>query len=351
MQNRSASWNSANPVEPWPGCHTDAMSNLRVAVVGVGGMGSFHARTLAALAGVEVATVADTYEPNATRLAAELGCTASLDPLAAASDDGHDAVVIASPDETHPDLAIAALGAGAWVLCEKPLAATVDEARRVVDAELALGVRRIQMGLMREYDPAHVQLVDALGDCGEVDCIRTIHRNVNATRRSLQAIICQSMVHDIHSVRFITGCEITSVSTFGGAPSDGSFRHVLIRAQLDNGGHALIEFDDGGFAYDVSVEVLGRRGDAVTGEPLRAMTRREGSTSRFIGPDWFARFADAYRIQDSAWVESIRAGIAVGPSAWDAFVAQQVIAAAMDSLATGGLPVSVEHLPRPNVYR
>jgi myo-inositol 2-dehydrogenase/D-chiro-inositol 1-dehydrogenase len=325
------------------------MSNVRVAVIGVGGMGSFHARTLAGLTGVEVSTVADTYEPNATRLATELGCTASLDPHAVAASGDHDAVVIASPDETHPDLAIAALQAGAWVLCEKPLAATVDEARRVIDAEAALGTRRIQIGLMREYDPSHVQLVEAIADYGEVDAMRTIHRNVNATPRSLQAIICQSMVHDIHSVRFITGREITAVSTFGGGPSSDSFRHVLIRAQLDNGGHALLEFDDGGFAYEVGVEVLAKRGGAVTGEPVRAIVRRDGWSSRFIGPDWFARFADAYRIQDDAWVASIRNGAAVGPSAWDAFVAQTVIAAAMESLTTGST-VEVEQLARPPIY-
>ena len=203
--------------------------------------------------------------------------------------------------------------------------------------------------LMREYDPAHVQLVEAVAEFGEVDAIRTIHRNVNATPRSLQAIICQSMVHDIHSVRFITGCEITAVSTFGGGPSTDSFRHVLLRGQLDNGGHALLEFDDGGFAYEVSVEVLAKRGSAVTGEPVRAVVRRDGWSSRFIGPDWFARFADAYRIQNAAWVASIADGNAVGPSAWDAFVAQQVIAAAMESLATGRT-IDVEHSERPAIY-
>ncbi len=349
----AARWSgvSYRPLEVWAnraGTLAD-MQPVRVGVVGVGGMGSFHARTLAALSGVEVVAVADPFVDNANRLADELGCRASADPGEVASDTSLDGVVIASPDETHPDLAIAALTTGAFVLCEKPLAATVAEARRVIDVETSLPARRIQIGLMREYDPAHVQLVEALRECGQVDCIRTIHRNVNESPRSLQQIICQSMVHDIHSVRFLTGCEITSVSTFGGGPSDGSFRHVLLRGQLDNGGHALMEFDDGGFAYEVGVEVLGTRGDAVTGEPVRAVQRRDGWSSRFIGADWFARFADAYRIQDQAWVHSIRAGVAAGPTTWDAFIAQQVIDAAMESLTTGRT-IDVNADPRPAMY-
>jgi len=125
-------------------------------------MGSFHAHTLAALAGVEVVAVADPYEPNRARVADALGCEAIAEPIILACRDDLDGVVIASPDDTHPELAVAALEAGAFVLCEKPLASTAAAARCVVDAEVAFGQRRIQMGFMREYDPAHRQLAQAI---------------------------------------------------------------------------------------------------------------------------------------------------------------------------------------------
>lgn len=321
---------------------------MRVGVVGVGGMGAFHARTLADTPGVDVVVVADVFAPNAQRLAVDLGCEVSLDPLATAQRDDLDGVVIASPDDTHPDLAVAAITAGSMVLCEKPLATELAEAWRVVEAEAATGRRVVQLGFMREYDPAHVQLVSEASGIGPIDFVRLVHRNVNTERRPLDRIIVQSLVHEAHSVRFLSGAEVTEVTAFGGGPEDGSFRHVLVRAALSNGGHASLEFDDGGFAYEVSVELLGRTGDALTGPPLRAISRRSGTTSQHIGDDWFGWFADAYRLQDAAWVASLRTGTAVGPSAWDGYAAQAIVHAAMTSIVEQR-PVRIDLPDRPTL--
>ncbi|MFZ9040087.1 MAG: Gfo/Idh/MocA family oxidoreductase [Ilumatobacteraceae bacterium] len=319
---------------------------VRVGVIGVGGMGAFHARSLAATPGVEVVTVADVFEPNARRLADELGCDMSLEPLATAARTDLDGVVVASPDDTHPELAVTAIRAGSMVLCEKPLATDLDDAWRVVEAEGALGRRVVQLGFMREYDPAHTQLLAETETIGRIDFIRLVHRNVNTERRPLDRIIVQSLVHEAHSVRFLSGCEVTEVTAFGGGPENGSYRHVLVRAELSNGGHASLEFDDGGFAYEVAVEVLGRAGDALTGTPLRAVTRRAGVVGRHIGDDWFGWFDDAYRRQDAAWVDSLRTGVAVGPSAWDGYAAQAIVQAAMTSIAETR-PVRIDLPARP----
>jgi len=325
------------------------MQNVRVGVIGVGGMGSFHAHTLASLAHVDLAAVADPYQPNVDKVTAALGCAGGNDPMALATDESLDAVVIASPDDTHADLAIAAINAGLWVLCEKPLATTMADAFRVIDAEVGLGSRRVQLGFMREYDPAHVQLVAELRDAGRIDAIRAVHRNSNDRRRPIAQIVGQSMVHDIHSVRFISGEEITSVSAFGAGAADDSYRHILAVCQLESGAHAMVEFDDAGFAYEVSVEVLGADGDVLTGAPVRAVRRRKGSVDTFIGPDWFAWFAEAYRAQDRAWIASIQAGEATGPSTWDGLIAHHVVEAVIQSLTTGA-SVVVEHLGKPEIY-
>ncbi len=335
----------------WRTCQTPPMRQepVRVGVVGVGGMGTFHARTLADLAGVEVAVVADPFAPNVERLVAELGCAGSADPTAVAGDPGLDAIVIASPDETHPELAIAALEAGLWVLCEKPLATNLVDARRVVDAEVALGARRLQMGFMREYDPAHVQLCEAVAEMGRLDAWRSVHRNCNDAPRPLSLIVGQSLVHDFHSVHFLTGARIVEVHGFGGRPLGDSFRHVTAVCRTEHDLQAIVEFDDCGFAYEVLVDVLGEHGDAATGAPLRAVRRRNGAVETVIGPDWFAYFADAYRAQDAAWVASIRAGAATGPTAWDGVLAQAVVDATLESLATG-VTTAVAELTAPSLY-
>ena len=195
-----------------------------------------------------------------------------------------------------------------------------------------------------------MQLVAALPAAGRIDTLRAVHRNSNDRRRPIDQIIGQSMVHDIHSVRFITGEEITSVHAFGSGPSDGSFRHVLAVCRLGSGAHAMIEFDDAGFAYEVTVEVLGSEGDVLTGLPTRAVERRDGRVGSYIGPDWFAWFAEAYRAQDRAWVDSIRAGDAVGPTTWDGLVAHAVVEAVLRSLAEGAA-VEVPALDKPALYR
>ena len=68
-----------------------------------------------------------------------------------------------------------------------------------------------------------------------------------------------------------------------------------------------------------------------------------------IGRDWFGWFADAYRIEDAAWVASLDDPAASGPDAWDGFVAQAVVEAAMSSLNGGGR-VEVELPEQPTLY-
>src|SRR5918999_4356057 len=129
-----------------------------------------HARNLRA--GVPGARLAGIADPSPQALAAaadELGDVPTFeDPLAAVAADGVDAVVVASPTFTHADVAVAALDAGRFVLCEKPLAATLDDADRVVAAERASSAALL-MGFMRRFDAAFLRVAEriAAGDIGE----------------------------------------------------------------------------------------------------------------------------------------------------------------------------------------
>ena len=326
------------------------MGTLAIGIIGVGGMGSFHARTLGGLAGVRVAAVSDPHRPNAEAIQRELGADIVDDPFDLIRTGELDGLVIASPDDTHAALAVAAIERGLPTLCEKPLATNQANARSVVDAEVAAGRRLVQLGFMREYDPAHRQLVTALDDLGRIDYVRAVHRNANSSRRTLEAIVVQSMVHDVHSVRFLTGAEITSVHVSGSGAEDGSFRHIAALCRLSDGAHAVIEFDDGGFAYEVGVEVLTRTGDALTSRPTRAIRRQDGSAGVHLGTDWFGWFADAYRIQDDAWITSIRDGAATGPTVWDGYRSQLVVGAIRRSL-DDQVTVPIEQEEAPPLYR
>jgi len=322
---------------------------MRLAIIGAGGMGTFHARSLVALPNAEIVAVADVRDASARALAEVVGGEPSTDALAVAARDDLDGVVVASPEDTHEALVTAAFVNGTRVLCEKPLSVGSDACRRIVDAEIATGGRLLQLGLMRVYDPAHVQLAAEVVELGTLHHIRCVHRNVHETRRTAQLILNQSLVHDIHSLRWFVGREITRVTTMV-TPNPDHVDHLLLIAEFDGGGYATVEFSEHSFAYEVTVEVEAQLGGAAMAPVMRATVRKDGGSGVDIGTDWFARFAEAYRIEDAVWLQSISGESAVGPSAWDGLVAERVVEAAIESVRVRSA-VDVTPLETPDLYR
>jgi len=315
----------------------------RVAVIGAGGMGRFHAETLIGLPGVELGAIADPFpHSDLERLAVPV--TTDVDACAS---EGWDGVVIASPDNTHAELTLTALDAGSRVLCEKPLSHDLAGARAVIAKEVALGERRVQVGFMREVDPAHAAFAEALPDLGELHYLRCTHRNTNAEARSPETVVVQSLIHDIHTVHWL-GATVVDVDART-IPRPGGLMHVLLVLRLGSGATATIEFSDETYAYEVEVEATAAQGMITTSAPARPRLRIDGDHRTPIGDDWFGWFADAYRVQDRLWVESLH-GDATGPTAVDGLRAQLVAEAALASIASGG-PVDVESYDPPELYR
>ena len=322
---------------------------MKLAIVGAGGMGSFHARSLAALPGVEIVAIADLRVAAAQSLSEVVGGTATADGLGVAAMSELDGVVIASPEDTHEELVHAALSQGTRILCEKPLAVGAAACRRIVDAEVAVGRRLLQLGLMRVFDPAHVQLAAEVATLGDVHHVRGVHRNVHEVRRNAQLILNQSLVHDIHSLRWLVGRDIVRVTTLA-TPNPEHVEHLLLTAEFEGAGYATLEFSEHSSAYEVHVEVEAELGGAAMAPVMRPTVRRGGSACVNIGTDWFGRFAEAYRIEAAVWLDSIRAPMSVGPSAWDGLIAERVVEAAAESLRTHRA-ADVAKLETPDLYR
>lgn len=318
-----------------------------VAVIGMGGMGRFHAETLRAIPGVGLAAVCDPLESSARTAAEEFGAPWNLDPMAVAS-GGFDGVVIASPDHTHAELTAAAINAGSRVLCEKPLSHDLAGAEDILAMEEALGRRVVQVGFMREYDPAHASLANALGS-GPLHYLRCTHRNTNVDARPPEIVMTQSVIHDIHTVHWLTGSSVTEVAARV-HERPGGLDHVLLVLTLSTGATAAIEFSDRGYAYEVEVEATIPGGRVTMAQPQQTFVRHEGDVRRTVGTDWFDRFAEAYRVEDRIWADSLREPAAVGPSAWDGLRAQDVAEAALASISSGA-PVAVGERARPEIYR
>lgn len=161
---------------------TQSSKQLRVGIIGLGAWGTrAHLPAFASLPDVEVRAVVDPDEPAARSAAAAHGIgRAETDAGKLFSDpDGLDAVVIATPDDTHRDLAIAAFDAGLHVLCEKPLAYSVKEGEEMLAAAERTGLVA-KLGFLFRCSPVVVQMHELVrqGLIGDVQLFE--HVGVNA---------------------------------------------------------------------------------------------------------------------------------------------------------------------------
>ncbi len=143
---------------------------LRIGIIGAGNI--FERGYLPALLetdAVRVTAVTDLDPARSIAAAARLDGVRS-EPSAASlvARDDIDAVLVLTPTDTHADLSIAALGAGHHVLCEKPMARSVADARRMADAALRAS-RRLMVGHTRRFDERWMAMHDAVsaGRIGE----------------------------------------------------------------------------------------------------------------------------------------------------------------------------------------
>jgi UDP-N-acetylglucosamine 3-dehydrogenase len=130
---------------------------LRVGLAGLGSMGRNHLRLLASRTDLRLAAVADPVASTLAEATARTGAQGYAEPIAMLAEAELDAVVIAAPTTAHLPLALAAIEHGIAVLVEKPLAATTDEALRIVEASVASGVP-VQAGHVERFNPAVIEL-------------------------------------------------------------------------------------------------------------------------------------------------------------------------------------------------
>ncbi len=181
---------------------------LRVGVIGVGIMGSNHARVLAALPEAELVAVADPDHAQAERVAQFLGCDAVADHHALLA-LGLDAVVVAAPTHLHHSVALDVIAAGSSVLVEKPIASTADEGREIVAAAKAKGVT-LMVGHVERFNPAVRTVKEAIK--GEQLLSVAITRvGPFPPRMSNVGVVVDLAVHDIDLIRWLTDSDIVEV--------------------------------------------------------------------------------------------------------------------------------------------
>jgi len=323
------------------------MSDLRIAVLGVGMMGADHvARITSRISGAQVAVVNDYLPEKAAEVAAAVpGARVANDPLDAIAADDVDAILLATPGPTHEKQLLACLEHGKPVLCEKPLTTDSTSSLEVVRQEAALGTPLIQVGFMRRFDPEYQQLKALIdgGELGQPLVMHCAHRNPTVPPSFDSAMVVKdSLVHEVDVTRFLLGEEIASVQIIKPMSNRDAPRGLqdpqIAIFQTVSGRHVDVEvFVTTGVAYEVRTEVVGELGSATIGLDIGLVRKSApGTWGGRITPGFRERFGTAYDIEIQRWVDAVRSGVNVdGPTAWDGYAAAAVCEAGVRSLETG----------------
>ena len=156
------------------------MNPVRVAVIGAGIWGTAHLRAYAQHASAELVAVCDVDEPRAQAVAAEWSVPnvyTSLDDMLAA--ETLDAVSVATPDDAHADVVIACAAAGLHVLCEKPLATTIEQGQAMIAAADQAGTI-LMVDWHNRWNPPFVEAYRSIRD-GEIGEVRYVYYRLSDT--------------------------------------------------------------------------------------------------------------------------------------------------------------------------
>src|SRR5256885_7851996 len=181
---------------------------VRLGVIGVGIMGSNHARVLADLSGVKVVGIADPAASHRALLAQIVGC-AVCDDVDELLELGIDAAIIAAPTHLHHDIALTCIKRGVHALVEKPIASNVEEGRAIVAAAERAGVT-LMVGHVERFNPAVETIKNAIrGE--DILSIAITRVGPFPPRMSNVGVVIDLAVHDIDLIRWFTDSEIVEV--------------------------------------------------------------------------------------------------------------------------------------------
>jgi UDP-N-acetylglucosamine 3-dehydrogenase len=181
---------------------------MKVAVIGVGSMGWNHARVYSELPEADLVAVSDTDAKQAEMVAEKFGANAYTDYCTLFEREKPDAVSIAVPTKLHEEVGMAALEAGAHVMMEKPIAATVEEGQRLI-AKAKEVERQFMVGHIVRFNPA-IQALKQKLDAGELGRIFQVFcRRAGPFPARIRdvGVVVDLAPHDVDLMRYLIGAD------------------------------------------------------------------------------------------------------------------------------------------------
>jgi predicted dehydrogenase len=295
-----------------------AAGPVRFGLIGCGDIGRLRAAAVAKSARAKLTAVSDLDPSRSTRIGNKYGAVADREWRTLLQRHDVDAVIVSTPPALHEEMCVEAMAAGKDVLCEKPLARSPAEGRRIVDAAHRNG-RFLATGFNYRFYPSFVAARETLasGAIGELDHIRS-YGGYSATGHN------QPLVHDadvvgggalsdigIHLIdltRDFLG-DVAEVSGF-------ATNRVWGWEGCEDNGFALLRSSEGRIAsvhaswtewrkYQFRIELYGSHG-CITATCFPMMTRvtmldKPGGHAK-SKTQWFARTAFGEKLRSYRWV-------------------------------------------------
>ncbi|MBM7566767.1 Gfo/Idh/MocA family protein [Paenibacillus sacheonensis] len=323
---------------------------MRIALIGSGAMGTVHAEAHARNPRAELAGIVDSRLETAAALAERLGTRAyaTLDELMAA--ETPDVLDICLPTFMHKEYVLRAASCGKHVICEKPIAGSLADAREMIEACKAAGVQ-LYVGHVLRFFPEYAQVRDLIrsGEIGEVGTIRT--ERVSACPRGYDGwyldfsksggVLLDLMLHDFDWLRWTFG-EVDRVYARSLLASGDTEEpdHAFVTLRFGSG---AIGYANGSWAYPegfaTRLEVAGNGGilsvnseDAVTN---RVQLAAKEVNQAAVQVPHSALTHSPYDVELDHFLRCIADGIEPVLTAEDAFEALRISLACMHSAITG----------------
>ena len=300
-------------------------SLLNIGLIGVGRIGKVHAEHLAyRIPRARLAAVSDVNLEAAAALGAKLGVgRVEADHRALLADPALDAVVICSPTDLHAPMIGESAAAGKHIFCEKPVARTLGEIDRALDAVARAGVK-LQIGFNRRFDAnfARVRRAISSGEIGEPHLLHIVSRDPGPPPieyvRVSGGMFLDMTIHDFDMARFLIGEEVEEVFAAGAVRVDpaigaaGDLDTALVTLKFAGGALGVIDNSRRAvYGYDQRVEVLGSAGGAAVANnhPNTAVISDAVSVHRDLPLNFFMdRYLDSFLTEMAAFVDAVLDG-------------------------------------------
>lgn len=331
---------------------------LRIGMIGPGGMGKAHIERIhTVISGGRVVAVSDVNPDNAKAVAEQIDGTAYATSAELINSPDVDAIMIASYGPAHKPDVIAAIEAGKYVFCEKPLAPTAAECEEIMAAEQKAGKKLVTVGFMRRFDASYREMKKILddGEVGEALMVHCAHRNPTVPEMyTWDMAINDTAIHEIDTMRWLLGEEFVSARVDKPKKTSLRFEHLQDPLVLILTTESGIRVDDEVFVncqygYDIQCELVAEQGVVRLGDQeLVHRADKLGRRNR-LTMDHNQRFGQAFVTEVQEWITAVSQDRHTGSDSWDGYAAAVVCDAGVAALTADG-EVLITMIERPALY-